>query len=54
VFRRKRESFSTRLITLEVVVDRVGEGMDLFFLEGSVSIDSIVLFEGLLAFGTLF
>jgi hypothetical protein len=54
VFRSKRESFSNRLVTLEVVVDRVGEGMDLFFLKGSVSIDSIVLFEGLLALDTLF
>jgi hypothetical protein len=50
----ERESVSNALVTLEVVVNRVGEGMDLFFLESTVSIDSIVLLEVLLRHVSVF
>jgi len=48
------ESLSNRLVTFEEIVDRVREGMDLFFLEGSVSIDSVILGEGFTSGLTVF
>lgn len=48
------ESVSHSLVTLEVVVDGVGEGMDLFFLELGVPVDSIVLLERLLTDSSVF
>lgn len=45
VLGRDGESLSNRLVPFEEIVNGIGEGMDLFFLEGSVSIDSIIFGE---------
>jgi hypothetical protein len=54
VLRSDGESISNRLIPFEEIVDGVGEGVDLFFLEGSVSIDSIIFGEGFAGWLSIF
>jgi hypothetical protein len=54
VLRSDGESISNRLIPFEKIVDGVGEGVDLFFLKGSVSIDSIIFGEGFAGWLSIF